>query len=196
MRRFDANGNGSPPPPLCCTYPHVSPQATDLARLELAYAPPFGSARDVVNVLGMAIENAATGLVRVERARNLASLPPGRAVLDVRDATSAAVHALSVGNGTAVINVPMTELRRRLPGLDHTLAYTAVCGKGKLAYFAARTLSQAREVVARQLLTVCHNSSLCLCYTLRLVLTCHLLPAASTCCSTSPLPTRLSPTRP
>lgn len=121
-------------------------KVTDLAHLELAYAPPFGSARDVVNVLGMAVENAASGLVRVERVRSLSSLPSGRLVLDVRDATTSACHPVPASHGAAlptVLNVPMAELRARIPELDRTMAYTAVCGKGKLAYFAARTLTQA-----------------------------------------------------
>lgn len=113
--------------------------------LELSYAPPFGSARDVVNILGMAIENAAAGLVRPTRVEKLGDLPSGSTVIDVRDAIVASCHPLPVspGDSLTTLNVPLAELRARLPTLHHDTTYTTVCSKGKLGYFAARTLAQS-----------------------------------------------------
>lgn len=105
----------------------------DLAELELAYAPPFGSARDVVNTAGFAAQNARTGLVRP-----VAGLPAGRAVLDVRPAAVAQVSPMP-----DAVNIPFPELRARLGELDRSRPWVTVCSLGKTSYFAARVLAQA-----------------------------------------------------
>lgn len=105
----------------------------DLAELELAYAPPFGSARDVVNTAGFAAQNARDGLVRP-----VATLPAERAVLDVRPE---AVAQLSPVPGA--VNIPFPELRARLGELDRARPWVTVCALGKTSYFAARVLAQA-----------------------------------------------------
>lgn len=111
----------------------------DLADLELAYAPPFGSARDVVNTAGFAARNERDGL-----ARPVSDLPADRAVLDVRPA---AVAELSPLPGT--VNIPFPELRARLGELDRTKPWVTVCALGKTSYFASRVMAQAGyEVVS------------------------------------------------
>ena len=110
----------------------------DLAQLELAYAPPFGSARDVVNTVAFAAQNARDGLVRP-----VAALPADRAVLDVRPA---AVAQLSPVPGA--VNIPFSELRARLGELDRGRPWVTVCALGKTSYFAARVLAQAGFDVA------------------------------------------------
>lgn len=105
----------------------------DLAELELAYAPPFGSARDVVNTAGFAAQNARGGLVR-----SVNDLPADRVVLDVRPA---AVAGLSPVPGA--VNIPQPELRDRLGELDSAKPLVTVCALGKTSYFAARILAQA-----------------------------------------------------
>lgn len=105
----------------------------DLAQLELAYAPPFGSARDVVNTVGFAAQNARDGLVAP-----VSALSPDRAVLDVRPA---AVAELSPVPGA--VNIPFPELRARLGELDRAKPWVTVCALGKTSYFAARVLAQA-----------------------------------------------------
>ncbi len=105
----------------------------DLAELELAYAPPFGSARDVVNTAGFAAQNARVGLVRP-----VTELPAERAALDVRPA---AVAQLSPIPGA--VNIPFPELRARLGELDRSRPWVTVCALGKTSYFAARVLAQA-----------------------------------------------------
>ncbi len=105
----------------------------DLAELELAYAPPFGSARDVVNTAGFAAQNARDELVRP-----VAELPADRQVLDVRPAAMAELSPLP-----GAVNIPQAELRARLGELDRSKPWVTVCALGKTSYFAARVLAQA-----------------------------------------------------
>ena len=105
----------------------------DLAELELAYAPPFGSARDVVNTAGFAAQNARDGLVRP-----VSEPPAERAVLDVRPVAVAQVSPVP-----GAVNIPFTELRARLGELDRARPWVTVCALGKTSYFAARVLVQA-----------------------------------------------------
>lgn len=105
----------------------------DLAQLELAYAPPFGSARDVVNTAGFVAQNTRDGLLSP-----VVALPSERAVLDVRPVE---VAKLSPVPGAVVI--PFPELRGRLAELDRAKPWVTVCALGKTSYFAARVLAQA-----------------------------------------------------
>ncbi|MFH1497402.1 MAG: FAD-dependent oxidoreductase [Verrucomicrobiota bacterium] len=105
----------------------------DLAELELAYAPPFGSARDVVNTAGFAAQNARDGLVRPVDA-----LPEGRRVLDVRPTALAGLSPLP-----GALNIPLPELRKRLDEVDRGQPWVTVCAMGKNSYFAARILAQS-----------------------------------------------------
>lgn len=117
----------------------------DLAHLELSYAPPFGSARDVVNTLGFAAQNIAAGVLIPER--KLSALPRGRVLLDVRDATSASLKPYNalVPAGTPIVAIPASELRKPevLAQLDKGAAYTTACAVGKMSYFSARILAQS-----------------------------------------------------
>lgn len=105
----------------------------DLAQLELAYAPPFGGARDVVNTAGFAAQNARDGLVRP-----VATPPADRAILDVRPAAVAQLSPLP-----GAVNIPFPELRARLGELERGRGWVTVCALGKTSYFAARVLGQA-----------------------------------------------------
>ncbi len=108
----------------------------ELAQLELAYAPPFGSAKDIVNLAGFAACNTRDGLVTP-----VDSLPddPAVQVLDVRPPPLAKAHPLP---RPRVVNIPLAQLRGRLGELDRTQPVVTVCAMGKTAYFAARILAQ------------------------------------------------------
>lgn len=108
----------------------------DLAQLELAYAPPFGSAKDIVNLAGFTACNARDGLVTPVDA-----IADDRAVqvLDVRPAPMVKAHPLKP---VASINIPLPLLRQRLGELDRNRPVVTVCAFGKTAYFAARILAQ------------------------------------------------------
>lgn len=83
--------------------------APDLADLELAYAPPYGSAKDPVNMAGMIAENLVTGTDRTVQWHELAAVrDAGAVVVDVR---TAAEHARGAIPGA--VNIPLDELRER-----------------------------------------------------------------------------------
>lgn len=106
----------------------------DLVHLELVYAPPFGSARDVVNTAGFAAQNKRRGLLST-----VSELPePGSSqLLDVRPQTVAGMDPVP-----GAVNIPFDELRGRLSELDHDRTVTAICAMGKTSYFASRLLGQ------------------------------------------------------
>ena len=108
----------------------------DLAGLELAYAPPFGAAKDIVNLAGFAAANTRDGLVCPVDA-----LPddPAVQVLDVRPPALAQAHPVP---RQGVVNIPLGALRGRLGELDRSRPVVTVCALGKTAYFAARVLAQ------------------------------------------------------
>ncbi len=104
----------------------------DLSHLELAYAPPFGSAKDLVNIAGFAAGNIRDGL--------LVPVPDlhsaGSQVIDIRPAASAAKQAVPGAK-----NIPLAELRGRLGELDRSQPVFTICQMGKTSYFAARVLA-------------------------------------------------------
>ena len=108
----------------------------DLAELELAYAPPFGAAKDIVNLAGFAACNTRDGLVIP-----VDVLPddPAVQVLDVRPPPLVQAHPIP---HTGVINIPLAQLRSRWGELERTRPVVTVCALGKTAYFAARILAQ------------------------------------------------------
>lgn len=108
----------------------------DLAQLELAYAPPFGAAKDIVNLAGFAACNTRDGLVAPVDA-----LPedPAVQILDVRPPPLVQSHPLPRPGAK---NIPLAQLRARLGELDRTRPVVTVCALGKTAYFAARILAQ------------------------------------------------------
>jgi NADPH-dependent 2,4-dienoyl-CoA reductase/sulfur reductase-like enzyme/rhodanese-related sulfurtransferase len=108
----------------------------DLAQLELSYAPPFGSAKDIVNLAGFAACNAREGLVTPVDAL---PVDPTVQVLDVRPPGLVQKHPLP---RAGAINIPLGALRARLGELDRARPVVTVCALGKTAYFAARILAQ------------------------------------------------------
>lgn len=106
----------------------------DLCHLELSYAPPFGSAKDIVNLAGFAATNAVDALVEFVH-----TLPEDEAsqLVDVRPQPLAVAHPLP-----GSINIPFPELRGRLGELDRRRPVVTICALGKMSYFAARILRQ------------------------------------------------------
>ena len=105
----------------------------DLCHLELAYAPPFGSAKDPINIAGFNATNIQDGLVDP-----LYDFPTeGTQVVDARPALMAEAKPMP-----GAINIPLPELRNRLGELDKSKPVVTVCALGKSSYFAARILSQ------------------------------------------------------
>lgn len=105
----------------------------DLVHLELAYAPPFGSAKDVINIAGFAATNMRDGLLIPVQALEDAE---GQQIVDVRP--PAVVEKLPVPGAT---NIPLPTLRDRLAEIDKSRPVYTVCQMGKTSYFAARILA-------------------------------------------------------
>jgi NADPH-dependent 2,4-dienoyl-CoA reductase/sulfur reductase-like enzyme/peroxiredoxin family protein/TusA-related sulfurtransferase/rhodanese-related sulfurtransferase len=106
----------------------------DLSHLELAYAPPFGAAKDPINTAGFSGTNLRDGLAKP--IYDLADTPEVQLV-DARPAEMVQLKPIP-----GAINIPYPELRARLGELDKSRPITAVCALGKMSYFASRILAQ------------------------------------------------------
>eukprot|EP00604_Paraphysomonas_vestita_P001334 CAMPEP_0174823736 /NCGR_PEP_ID=MMETSP1107-20130205/27244_1 /TAXON_ID=36770 /ORGANISM="Paraphysomonas vestita, Strain GFlagA" /LENGTH=730 /DNA_ID=CAMNT_0016047531 /DNA_START=552 /DNA_END=2744 /DNA_ORIENTATION=- len=122
----------------------------DLSHLDLSYAPPFGSARDVINTVGFLGNNIKSNMITpvytLSHHDNSILLP---IVIDVRDSMSASVHPIpGPENGgcesNRVINIPLESIRDRIEEirqLSNNRGIITVCNLGKLSYFASRILA-------------------------------------------------------
>ncbi|WP_312502154.1 FAD-dependent oxidoreductase [Lacrimispora sp.] len=106
----------------------------DLKSLELAYAPPFSSAKDPVNMAGFVAENLITGKVAFT-SWDAVEQSPEAVILDVRE--DAELMAFSLPNAT---HIPLGQLRSRLKELDPSRKTIVFCAIGVRAYNAARIL--------------------------------------------------------
>lgn len=111
----------------------------DLIELELSYAPPFGAAKDPVNMLGYAGENLMTGYSDSVQWNELTDLiDQGHVLLDVRE-DDELVEALAFKRG---IHIPLSQLRNRLSELDKNKQYIVACASGQRSYYAERMMKQ------------------------------------------------------
>ena len=116
----------------------------DLMELEFTYAPPFGSAKDPVNMLGYVASNIIEGLSDTVAWHELADLiEKGNQILDVRSPDE-----LADGQYPNAIHIPVNELRDRLSELDSKQAYIISCASGARSYIAERILKQNGFTVA------------------------------------------------
>lgn len=113
--------------------------AYDLTGIDLAYAPPYSSAKDPVNMVGYIIENILTGKVKQFYWDDVPSLPKdGSALLlDVR--TEGEYRKSHVPD---FINIPLDELREHLPEIDKSHVVYVMCQTGLRSYLACCILSQ------------------------------------------------------
>lgn len=113
----------------------------DLAELELAYAPPYSSAKDPVNMLGFVAENVLDGLVSFTSTREVDEMrSSGRrdlTVLDVREKVE--VQSYSIPGS---VHIPLGQLRERHQELDKSHLIVIFCAVGVRAYNAARILAE------------------------------------------------------
>ncbi|WP_435737714.1 MULTISPECIES: FAD-dependent oxidoreductase [unclassified Cellulosimicrobium] len=118
--------------------------ASDLADLELAYAPAYGSAKDPVNMLGYVADNLRTGHTRTVQWHELDALvEDGATVVDVRTPDEHARGTVRTAHGRPAVNVPLDELRARATAEISTEAPVVVhCQVGQRGHTAARLLDQ------------------------------------------------------
>ncbi|TCI05612.1 CoA-disulfide reductase [Corallincola luteus] len=108
----------------------------DLEELELCYAPPYGSAKDPVNLAGFVAANWLRGDTELCFAEELAAITAEQKLLDVR--TPAELERVGAFDGA--INIPVDELRDRLTELDPTVEYLVACQVGLRGHVAYRML--------------------------------------------------------
>ncbi len=122
---------------VVATLIHFRGTVHDLAELDLAYAPPFGSAKDPVHMAAFAAQNDLDGLARV--------MPPDAdltsfQVVDVRDADE--IEQLPLPQAPQAILIPLDDLRERLGELNPDLPTVVACQSGLRSYLGTRILAQ------------------------------------------------------
>ena len=111
----------------------------DLPELEFSYAPPFGAAKDPVNMIGYVALNQIEGLSNTIQWHELTDeLAKGKILLDVREESE-----LANGRFKEAINIPLNDLRCRVSELDPTKEYIISCHSGLRSYVGERILKQA-----------------------------------------------------
>ena len=110
----------------------------ELKDLDLAYAPPYSSAKDPVNMAGFMIENIAKGILKQWYLEDTDKLPRDGSVtlLDTRT-----VEEFTHGHIDGFLNIPVDELRERLDELDKHKPVYVICQSGLRSYIACRILA-------------------------------------------------------
>lgn len=113
----------------------------DLAELELCYAPPVGSAKDPVNMAGMAAQNIVEGLVTQVEWKDLEGLAHRKdtLLLDVRNPGEIERNGKLAEDA---VNIPLVEIRNRLDEIPKDKHVVVSCASGQRAYYACRILKQ------------------------------------------------------
>jgi NADPH-dependent 2,4-dienoyl-CoA reductase/sulfur reductase-like enzyme/rhodanese-related sulfurtransferase len=106
----------------------------DLQELELAYAPPYGSGKDAVNMAGFAASNILEGIVEVVHWNQL---DENDYILDVRSAGE-----FRRGHVSSAVHIPVDEIRGRLDELPNNTVINVYCATGVRSYIASRILMQ------------------------------------------------------
>lgn len=114
----------------------------DLAELELAYAPPFSSAKDPVNMLGFVAENIIKGMVSFTEYNELGDILATKdketyTVLDITEEMERMVFSIP-----GSYHIPLGQLKERFQELDKDKLIITYCAIGVRSYNAARLLMQ------------------------------------------------------
>ena len=111
---------------------------TDLTALELCYAPPFGSAKDPVNMLGFVAENIVSGKLKQFFWHDVENLPRDGSVflLDTRTP-----YEVMQGKIDGFVNIPLDSLRERIDEIPKDRPVYVHCHSGLRSYLACRILT-------------------------------------------------------
>ena len=114
-------------------------KATELTELDLAYAPPYSSAKDPVNMAGYIIENIMGGRVKQFTWRDIAALRAdgGAYLLDARTP-----QEYAAGHAEGFVNIPLDDLRSRMGEVPKDKRIYVMCHSGLRSYLACRILAQ------------------------------------------------------
>ena len=117
---------------------HAGLTAIQLKDLDLAYAPPYSSAKDPVNMAGFMVENLAEGIVKQFSIEDVKNLPRdgGVTLLDVRTSREYAGGCVE-----GFRNIPVDELRERLGEIEPGKPVYVICQSGLRSYIACRILA-------------------------------------------------------
>lgn len=110
---------------------------TDLCEFEHAYAPPFSSAKDPINMAGFAAENMLNEMVEVYYWDQLSEFSKDEFLVDVRTSIE-----FKKGNISSAINIPLDSIRERLNEFPKNQRISIYCQAGLRGYLAQRILSQ------------------------------------------------------
>ena len=116
---------------------HAGLKATQLKDLDLAYAPPYSSAKDPVNMAGFMIDNIAKGTLKQWHLEDMDKISKDKnaVLLDVRT-----VGEFSRGHINGFKNIPVDELRERINEVEKGKPVYLICQSGLRSYIASRIL--------------------------------------------------------
>ena len=117
---------------------HAGLSAVQLKELDLAYAPPYSSAKDPVNMAGFMVENIAQGMLRQFHVEDVPALPVDGSVtlLDTRTE-----EEYRQGHIAGFRNIPVDELRKRMDEIEPGKPVYVICQSGLRSYIACRILA-------------------------------------------------------
>ncbi|HEY5653583.1 MAG TPA: FAD-dependent oxidoreductase [Pontiella sp.] len=109
----------------------------DLSEMELSYAPPFGSAKDVINYAGYVANNVIEGSSQIFHTTEALNPSDSQKLVDVRNP-----EEFAGGTIPSAVNIPLGQLREKLGDLDKAKEYLVFCQVGLRGYLASRILEQ------------------------------------------------------
>ena len=117
---------------------HSGATVYDLEELELAYAPPYGSSRDPVNIIGFLAGNMLRGDLKSVNWNEVDKMDRNLNVfLDVREP-----EELTLGHISDSLNIPLGQLRERIKEIPRSKRVIVYCQVGQRGYFGSRILMQ------------------------------------------------------
>ena len=114
-------------------------RADELKDLDMAYAPPYSSAKDPVNMAGFVAENIKNGVVKQFYYEDIPSLRERKDVILLDTRTP---FEYMRGRADGFINIPLDDLRERMVELDKSKKIYVMCQSGLRSYLATRILMQ------------------------------------------------------
>ena len=122
---------------VLATAMHARMKATQLKDLDLAYAPPYSSAKDPVSMAGFMIDNITKEILKQWHLEDMDAVlkEEGAVLLDVRT-----VQEYSRGHISGFINIPLDELREHIHEIEKGKPVYLICQSGLRSYIASRIL--------------------------------------------------------